>query len=173
MKHIWAPWRIHYLKGMSGKDGLGCLFCRVARQRKDTKNLIVYRGPQTFVILNKYPYNNGHILIVPYMHTGSLSQLSSAVLSELMLQAQIFQEILKPLLHPDGWNIGMNIGKGAGAGIDKHIHMHVLPRWNGDTNFLPVLSETKVISQSLEEFYSALSALVQRHKDMIDTRLNV
>jgi ATP adenylyltransferase len=133
-----------------------CLFCKVIKEKKDSKNFIIERGKFSFVILNKFPYSNGHIMIVPYKHTSDLEELDLESLTEIMSFAQKYIKILKLKMKPDGFNLGFNIGKVAGAGIEDHIHLHIVPRWNGDTNFMPVLSNTKVIPESLENVYKKL-----------------
>jgi len=153
LKIIWAPWRIKYILMPKFKK---CLFCKVIKEKKDSKNFIIERGKFSFVILNKFPYSNGHIMIVPYKHTSDLEELDLESLTEIMSFAQKYIKILKLKMKPDGFNLGFNIGKVAGAGIEDHIHLHIVPRWNGDTNFMPVLSNTKVIPESLESVYKKL-----------------
>lgn len=130
-----------------------CIFCKILRQKTDSKNNILLRSKHCYAVLNTYPYNNGHLMIVTNRHVKSLEALSDAELLDMNKTLIKCKKILKKILNPGGFNIGMNIGKVAGAGVDKHIHMHLLPRWVGDTNFMPTLSSTKVISQSLEELY--------------------
>lgn len=158
MENLWAPWRLAYIKSADRINEDGCVFCDLPSDKKenDRKNLIVYRSKESFVILNKYPYNGGHLLVVPYKHTNSLDDLSSSEMLELM---QMLQESLKALqaaFGPHGYNIGMNLGRPAGAGIEGHLHFHVVPRWNGDTNFMPVVGHTKVISSGCDETWKKL-----------------
>jgi len=153
-KILWAPWRIDYIK--STHKHSGCIFCEFPKQDEDQKNLIVYRGARGFVIMNRYPYNNGHLMIVPYLHTGELDDLSVEDKLELFDFLQMSKNILTKLMKPQGFNIGMNIGRVAGAGITNHLHFHIVPRWGGDTNFMPVCGHTKVISEALEETWSQL-----------------
>jgi ATP adenylyltransferase len=162
MDRLWSPWRSRYIESFAeetkvSKEAEQCLFCRVLSETdKDEENLIVRRGTTCFIMLNLYPYNSGHLMIVPHTHTGELSGLSRDELTEIMLCSQQCIKALNDALHPQGFNIGMNIGRVSGAGIDGHIHMHMVPRWNGDTNFMPVLSETRIISIAIEETYNKI-----------------
>ena len=155
MDNLWAPWRIKYIQA---KKNNGCIFCQKPRQKKDRINFIVKRGKFVFSILNIFPYNNGHILIAPYRHIDSLEKLNSDELIEMFELINHTTKRIKSKLKAQGFNIGFNIGKAAGAGIDKHLHVHIVPRWEADTNFMPVLSGTKIISQSLEELYNILKS---------------
>ena len=134
----------------------GCILCDKANDTEDTKNLILARGSFTYVLMNIYPYNCGHLMIAPYRHLESLEKLSVEEKGEMVAWASKSERILRDAFHAEGFNIGINVGKVAGAGIDDHLHMHVVPRWNGDTNFMPVLGETKVIPEHLEETYAKL-----------------
>jgi len=134
----------------------GCVFCDAAASTDDVANLIVYRGAAAFVILNKFPYNNGHLMVVPYLHTASLAELSETATAELLTLAKAAQCALEKAMHPEGYNLGMNLGTAAGAGIADHLHLHVVPRWNGDTNFMPVLTDVKVMPDALEHSCSLL-----------------
>ncbi len=153
MKILWAPWRIKYILGKKEK---GCIFCKAVKSKQDKKNLIIERLKYCFVILNKYPYNNGHLMIVPYKHTGNIEDLDDNTLLEMMKTAQKYVKKMKKKMKTDGFNIGINIGRIAGAGIEEHIHMHIVPRWAGDNNFMPVIGNTKVISESFESVYNKL-----------------
>lgn len=153
MEYMWAPWRMDYI--LSPKP-TGCIFCDKPKQESDRDNLILYRGETCFVIMNFYPYNNGHLMIVPYQHVSNLEQLTAAEQAEMMAVLTKSNEILKETMNPDGMNIGMNLGKVAGAGIDDHLHFHIVPRWNGDSNFMPVLGHTKVLAQALYETWDML-----------------
>ncbi len=155
MDNLWAPWRIKYIQA---KKNTGCIFCQKPRQKKDRTNFIVKRGKFVFSILNIFPYNNGHTLVVPYRHIDSLDKLNNDELIEMFELINHTTKQLKSKLKAQGFNIGFNIGKIAGAGIDKHLHVHIVPRWEADTNFMPVLSGTKIISQSLEELYNILKS---------------
>ncbi len=152
MKYLWAPWRMNYILG--GKKG-GCFFCRELKEKRQKKNLILCQGEYVFVVMNKYPYNNGHLMIVPKRHCLDLEDLDSCELKELFELLKTSARALKRALRPHGLNIGMNIGKAGGAGED-HLHLHIVPRWEGDTNFMPVMSETKIIPEYLEETYQKL-----------------
>lgn len=153
MDRLWAPWRIRYV---SRKKQRGCIFCKVLKEKKDKKNFIVLRSKYCFAILNTYPYNNGHLMIVPKRHVKSLEDLKEAELLDMNNTLIKIKSTLKRILNPGGFNIGMNIGKAAGAGIANHIHTHIVPRWLGDINFMPVIANTKVVSQSLEELYAKI-----------------
>lgn len=152
MERLYAPWRMAYVEQPhSPKPGAtGCVFCDAAASTDDAANLIVHRGESAFVLLNKFPYNNGHLLVVPYMHTAKLPDLPDAALAEIWTLAKEAQSALQAAMHPEGYNLGMNLGVAAGAGIADHLHLHVVPRWNGDTNFMPVLTDVKVMPDSLE-----------------------
>jgi len=157
MKIIWAPWRMKYVQGIGEGDTSGeCIFCIKPKQNADRENLILHRGARCFIILNLYPYTNGHLLVVPYRHTANIGDLNAETACELWELVNMSTKALTEAFHPDGFNIGMNIGRTAGAGIDRHIHMHIVPRWNGDTNFLPVIGGAKVISQGVLDTYDAL-----------------
>ena len=152
MKRIWAPWRIEYL---TKEKEEGCIFCKKPKENRDRENLIVYRGETGFIIMNRYPYSNGHLMAVPYRHIRELGELSDLERSELMTLVVKCMEILKAF-KPDGFNIGMNLGRVAGAGIDDHIHFHIVPRWSGDTNFMPVIGDIKIMPEYLDETYLKL-----------------
>ena len=154
---IFAPWRSEYILS-GGQKTDGCIFCDYPKQDKDEENLIIYRGKLCFVIMNRYPYNAGHLMVIPYRHLHNFMELTADELTELMQLVQKAVETLTKVMHPNGFNIGMNIGKVAGAGIDQHLHMHVVPRWNGDTNFMPVVGDTRVISEALESARKRLTA---------------
>ena len=154
MKKLWAPWRNRYLKHLK-QMSVRCIFCSKPKEKNDRKNYILKRGEYCYTILNLYPYNNGHVMVVPYRHTNDLSLLGKEEIWETMQFVCEIQQKLRKKIKPAGFNIGINIGKDAGAGFD-HLHMHIVPRWNGDTNFMPVLADTKIISESLEEVYQLL-----------------
>ncbi len=151
---LWAPWRIKYV---SNKKESGCLFCKINKQKNDKKNQIVFRSSFCFAVLNRYPYNNGHLLIAPYKHTSKLEELNEKEILDIHKVLIKIKKMLTKILNPNGFNIGFNIGEDAGAGIVDHIHLHLVPRWKGDTNFMPVLSETKIISESLTDLYQKLT----------------
>lgn len=153
MKFLSAPWRWEFITKIGKQKG--CLFCNVQKKSRDNA-LICYRGKQYFVILNKYPYNTGHLMIVPYQHHSSPDRISPADSIEMWELMNKSIEILRHHFHPDGFNIGMNIGQSAGAGIKDHFHLHVVPRWTGDANFMSVLGETKVMSYRIDDIFSIL-----------------
>jgi ATP adenylyltransferase len=153
MEQIWAPWRIEYIL-MEKPEG--CILCEKPGQRNDALNYILYRGDKNFVIMNSYPYNPGHIMVAPYRHIANLEELTDEELHEHFETVRQSIKVLKQAFNPGGFNIGMNIGKVAGAGIDEHIHTHIVPRWQGDTNFMPVVSDIRVVPEALAETYQKL-----------------
>jgi ATP adenylyltransferase len=156
---LWAPWRLAYIaKDPSTKPDTECFICRGLAGSDDRANQIVLRTPRSVVLLNRYPYNNGHLLIAPLNHVGRLDELSNDELLEVNQSVRRMIAIVERRMRPDGFNIGVNMGKVAGAGLPGHIHWHLVPRWNGDTNFMPVVADVKVISQSLEALYEVLAA---------------
>lgn len=144
------------MKYISKADSEECIFCKKSKEKKDEENMILFRGKNVFVIMNIYPYNPGHIMIAPYTHTGEIKKLNDDELFEMMKLTQASIEIIENKMRPQGYNVGINIGRIAGAGFEHHIHIHIVPRWNGDTNFMPIIGETKVIPVSLEETYKNL-----------------
>lgn len=154
MRYLWAPWRMDYILEKKQK---GCIFCNTSKEGGDEKNLILWQSDNAFVIMNRFPYNNGHLMVVPRRHCTDLDQLSKEELQEVFYLLKVSTQVLKECLHPHGFNIGINIGKVGGAGED-HIHFHIVPRWRGDTNFMPVLSATKIIPEYLEETYHKLNS---------------
>ena len=153
MENIWAPWRKEFI--LSKKEE-NCFFCTAIKDNQDRKNLVLHRGKECFCILNKYPYNSGHLMVAPKMHKDDLSKLSDSEMLELLTLTRDVKDILTKKLKPEGFNLGINFGKVAGAGVEDHVHLHLVPRWKGDTNFMPVIAETKVIPQSLEDLYLEL-----------------
>ncbi len=154
MKYLWSPWRMAYIQ--NHKRDLTCVFCREMARPDGPENLIVYRGKYNFVILNRYPYNSGHLMIVPYEHCPDLDALVAEARTEMIEMATQAVRVLQAVYHPHGFNLGVNIGEPAGAGIVDHVHMHVLPRWSGDTNFMSTLGMTRVLPESLEETYQRI-----------------
>ena len=152
MDRLYAPWRMAYIDQPQKPDAgaTGCVFCDKAASTDDVANLIVHRGRFCFVLLNLFPYNNGHLMVVPYRHTAALADLDADAALDLMALTQAAQAALDRAMRPEGYNLGMNLGKVSGAGIADHLHLHVVPRWNGDTNFMPVLADVKVLPDSLE-----------------------
>ena len=147
MDYLWTPWRYAYVSG--AEAATSCIFCEAPKE-SDEKARIVHRGMHCYIILNTYPYTNGHVMIVPYAHLDEIEKLPVEAAHEMMALTQRMEGVLRSLYHPDGINLGMNIGKAAGAGIAGHIHMHVLPRWVADANFISVVGETRVLPESLE-----------------------
>jgi len=158
LERLWAPWREKFI--LCEKQP-GCFLCRTARENQDRKNLILFRGKRCFVILNRYPYNNGHLMVAPFRHVGKLEDLKEEEATELWKISQLCVKALKSGLKPQGINLGMNLGKVSGAGVADHIHLHIVPRWQGDTNFMPVLAETKLISVGLSNTYRLLKRELQ------------
>jgi ATP adenylyltransferase len=157
LEQLWAPWRLSYVaaaKAPAPRDG--CFICQGLAETDDRRNLIALRTPRSVVVLNRFPYNNGHLLIAPVAHKGRLDELDPGELLETMETLRRMVRALDGLMHPDGYNIGLNLGHAAGAGLPGHLHWHIVPRWHGDTNFMPVLANTKVIVQSLDALYELL-----------------
>ncbi len=152
-----AAWRSEYINAPHEEKQDDCIFCEYPRQQKDLENLLLVRAEKAFVMMNRYPYSSGHLMVIPYRHTNDFTSLSSEESLELIHLAQRATETLKRVLHPDAFNLGMNLGKVAGAGIDAHMHLHIVPRWNGDTNFMSVTAETKVLPEALSTTYERLS----------------
>ncbi len=158
-QRLWAPWRLDYIKGPKPDE---CIFCAAVADDDDAARYVVARGERCFVILNAFPYNNGHVMVSPFKHVPSIEGLDQDELTELMTLAQRSLAALRAAYGPDGFNLGINQGKIAGAGFDEHVHLHVVPRWGGDTNFMPVIGSTRVLPESLESSYRALAeALAQ------------
>jgi ATP adenylyltransferase len=158
---LWAPWRLDYVRANKNPNEATCFICRAVAENADRENWVVWRGGSSVVILNRFPYNNGHLLVAPQAHKGTLEELTDAEMLELMQTQRRMIQVLDRTLSPHGYNIGLNLGSVAGAGLPGHLHWHVVPRWNGDTNFMPVLSGTRVIVQSLESLFE----LMQQHRD--------
>jgi ATP adenylyltransferase len=157
MEQLWAPWRLAYVAAeKSPADAERCFLCDGLAAADDRRNLIVLRTPLCVVLLNRYPYNNGHLLVAPQSHKGDLAALDATELLETQETLRRMLPVLDRLLRPDGYNIGLNLGRAAGAGLPGHLHWHIVPRWHGDTNFMPIVADTKVISQSLDAIYDLL-----------------
>lgn len=167
MDRLWSPWRSQYIDSFKNKnDEDKCVFCEMVEDDPaELTNLLVDRGPLTFTVLNLYPYNNGHLMVVPYRHTSEFITLTDEEIIEVMNKMRTAYNALKKVLHPEGFNMGLNLGRVAGAGIHEHIHFHIVPRWNGDTNFMPVLGEVKVISQELIETKKRLLEIYNEMKN--------
>ncbi|MEM1626308.1 MAG: HIT domain-containing protein [Sulfolobaceae archaeon] len=160
MNILWAPWRLKYILSSASKRMEECLFCRVLKENDDRKNYIVYRGKLSYIILNAFPYNPGHVMVVPYRHVPTLELLDDNEGLELFQLVQLSLKVLREVYNPDGFNIGVNIGKVAGAGIESHVHIHIVPRWSGDTNFMPVFGNVKVIPEALEDTYEKIKKVI-------------
>ena len=154
MENLWAPWRIEYIKKV---DEVGCIFCQKPAEESDASNYILYRGQKNFIIMNSYPYSPGHLMIAPYRHIANLDGLTDEELCEHYELVRSSVAVLRKVFKPDGFNIGMNLGRVAGAGIDKHLHSHIVPRWSGDTNFMPVIADTNVVNEAIDETYQKLA----------------
>ncbi len=155
MKRLWAPWRLEYVQ--SAEEQTGCVFCDAAAGG-DAERLVVHRGEHAFVLLNKFPYASGHLMVAPYSHIGSLGDVSDDQALEVHRLAAAALDVLAKAMHPQGYNLGWNLGRIAGAGVVDHVHLHVVPRWAGDTNFMPVLGDVKVIPEALEDTRAKLAA---------------
>jgi ATP adenylyltransferase len=153
MKRIWSPWRVQYIRV---QNPTGCIFCDKPKEDKDPQNLILYRGKCNFVIMNAFPYNPGHLMVVPYRHIGKLEDMTAEERNDHYETVSRAVGVLRETCKSDNFNVGMNLGRVAGAGIANHIHTHIVPRWNGDNNFMPVIGETRVISESMEDIYKRL-----------------
>lgn len=154
MTHLWTPWRSTYMN--QKKEKARCIFCDAAAGTADEENLVICRGEFAFVLLNRYPYTSGHLMIAPYDHVPRLARISTAAADEIMHLTRVAEEILEKTYQPDGLNLGMNLGEAAGAGVEQHIHMHVLPRWNGDANFMTSVGGTRIIPEALPDTYAKL-----------------
>lgn len=159
MEHLWSPWRMQYI--LNNKKENGCVFCHVLTQEDNVDNLIIARGEYAYVILNKFPYNTGHTLIIPYQHTVSYENLTPDCRAEMMELITKATKVLRAVYNPQAFNIGANIGAAAGAGIAPHVHFHILPRWEGDTNFLTTVAQTRIIPEDLAESYRRILAAWQ------------
>src|SRR4030095_5562697 len=164
MDKLWSPWRSKYIE--SFKPGAvkeeGCLFCRVHKENEDEKNFLLHRAKKNFIIMNLFPYNSGHLMVVPYQHASTFNELDDDSCLESMQQLKLCCDILNVAIHPHGFNIGSNIGKVSGAGIEDHVHFHIVPRWTGDSNFMPIINDVKVISEAMEDTYRKLKEALQK-----------
>jgi ATP adenylyltransferase len=159
MDYVWSPWRYRYISQAGPGDE--CIFCVAAAGARDEENYILHRAKLNFVILNRYPYTNGHLMIAPYEHVATLEQAAEETLTEMMLLARRAEGSLREIYRPRGLNLGMNLGECAGAGVAGHIHMHVLPRWPADSNFMTTVGETRILPETLEATYQKLVAAFQ------------
>jgi ATP adenylyltransferase len=162
MDHLWTPWRMAYLQGKEPMPE-GCLFC-TALQKEDPQVHIVYRGDLCYAILNRFPYNNGHLMIVPHVHVATVEALDAETLAELMALTQLSLRVLREAYNPQGFNVGINIGEVAGAGVADHIHLHIVPRWGGDNNYMSTVSETRIIPEWLDQTFARLQPLFETCK---------
>jgi len=156
MDYLWSPWRFKYMEEAAQGKQTACFFCEAVKSTRDEETLVVYRGKKVFAILNRYPYTSGHLMIVPYAHVAELRLCDVGALKEMMELAQRVETAFRTTYKPDGMNLGMNLGKAAGAGVAGHLHLHVLPRWFGDTNFMTVTGETRVQPEELKTTYQKL-----------------
>jgi ATP adenylyltransferase len=157
LDRLWSPWRAKYIASGVDSQSSSCVFCRIAEDsQNDEANLVIHRGEHNFVVLNLYPYITGHLLVLPYQHLGELDSTAKEISDELMDLTKRAQTALRKVYSPPGFNIGMNLGAAAGAGIVDHIHLHILPRWSGDTNFMTTVAETRVIPESLNTTFTKL-----------------
>jgi ATP adenylyltransferase len=157
MKHLWSPWRLEYLTSPKTE---GCIFCDACQGDDDRESLVLLRGERAYLVLNRFPYNNGHFMAVPYSHVPSLEDLDTSTLTEMMLLVNRGVGALRATMAPQGFNIGANLGQVAGAGVEEHVHMHVVPRWAGDTNFMPVLGDIRVVPQTWLQTFDMLKAVL-------------
>jgi len=166
MDKLWSPWRSKYIEsfkpGAEKKDG--CLFCRVMDENNDDINFVIHRAEKSFIIMNLFPYNSGHLMIVPYAHASTFDELDEDTCGECMKNIKLCCNILNDAIHPHGFNIGANIGRVAGSGIEDHVHFHIVPRWSGDSNFMPIINDVKVISEAMEDTFKKLKASLENHK---------
>ena len=156
MKIIWAPWRMAYIK--NARKPRGCIFCLKVREQRDSDNLLLHRGQHGFIMMNLFPYNSGHLMVAPYAHVKTLDTLPADGALDLIRMTNLSLRVLRTEIRPEGFNVGMNLGRVSGAGIEGHVHLHIVPRWNGDTNFMPLFSEIRVIPEHLRETYRKLRA---------------
>jgi ATP adenylyltransferase len=162
MERLWRPWRINYIKDIENIREEGCIFCTKPQQGDDEKSLILHRGKTAFIMLNLFPYNTGHLMVSPYRHQGDIADLTEEERNEMMELAVLSVRVIREAMRPQAFNLGMNIGKTAGAGFHEHVHMHIVPRWEGDTNFMPVVAGAKVMPESVQENYKRLKEALRR-----------
>jgi ATP adenylyltransferase len=171
MDHLWAPWRMAYIDAGATKDE-GCIFCTKPAEHRDEENLLLYRSERCFVLMNLFPYNNGHLMVAPYVHVPTILELDPPTLTDIMTTTQRCLSALQRAMSPHGFNMGINQGSVAGAGITDHVHFHIVPRWNGDTNFMPVLADTKVMPDYLRNTYRQIRPFLENpadHQQSADT----
>lgn len=163
MENLWAPWRMAFITPKELQPP-ACIFCTKPAENQDAEAHILYRGEHCFMMLNLYPYNNGHLMIAPYQHVGTIEKLDATTLAELMAQAQLALRALRFAMKPEGFNMGINQGKVAGAGFEDHVHLHIVPRWHGDTNFMPLLADVKVMPEHIDNVYRQLKQALEAVK---------
>jgi len=165
MEKLFSPWRSKYISSFANEEKKDvCVLCDAYNAEDDEQSLLVYRGREAFVIMNRFPYNSGHLMVIPARHTSDFQSLTISEQSEMMALLAVSERALKELSKPQGFNIGMNLGRIAGAGIDGHLHWHIVPRWNGDTNFLPVIADVKVVSEDMAEQWKRLREIFGRNR---------
>jgi ATP adenylyltransferase len=157
MDYLWTPWRASYMRDKKARTG--CLFCQAAASAADEETLIVHRAKRSFVILNRYPYTAGHLMVAPYQHAARMQEVDEEALEEIMRVLRFAEKGLEELYRPEGLNLGMNLGEAAGAGIEQHIHMHLLPRWKGDANFMTTVANSRIIPEALEDTYARVKKI--------------
>lgn len=160
MNHLWSPWRMTYIENAKKEEG--CVFCNAQAKQDNVENLIAFRGKFSYVILNRYPYTSGHLMVIPFVHVPNLESLDSETRAEMMELTSQCTTILKNIYKTESFNVGANIGEAAGAGVLGHVHIHIVPRWSGDTNFMSTVGETRVLPESLEETYKRVSQAFQK-----------
>jgi len=168
MEIKWTPWRRTYIKSSSDAE-TGCVLCNAYQANDDAAKLVLYRGKHAYVVMNLYPYNPGHLMVAPYEHIGDFTALDPQIAAEIMILGQRCVEVLGAEMSPDGFNLGLNLGRVSGAGVDQHLHLHVVPRWNGDTNFMPVIGGVKLIPEAIDDTYAALKPHFDALKLSFDT----
>lgn len=162
MENIYAPWRKDFIEKKDKEEG--CIFCKRKELEVSPESLVIYKGKLSFILLNKYPYNNGHIMIAPYSHIADFTKLTDEEILDLSLNIKLGIDILKKAYNPQGFNVGMNLGSVAGAGVADHLHWHIVPRWGGDTNFMPVVGKTKVLHEILSDTFNRLVPIIEEYK---------
>ena len=160
MNRLWAPWRMPFIQKVKKSDPKGCIFCKAFEEQKDKANFVLDRGRHSVAMLNIYPYNNGHLMVAPSRHTGDFQEISGVEWQDVMALTGKCQRVLEETLYPHGYNIGINLGRAGGAGLDDHLHVHLVPRWNGDANFMPIVGAIKVLPQALSESYDQLKEAI-------------
>lgn len=162
MKHLWSPWRMNYIEGNKKEEG--CVFCNAQSKPDSAENLIAFRGKSAYVILNRYPYTSGHLMVIPFKHVGTIEELDSETRAEMMELTSRCTTELRQIYKPHGFNVGINMGEAAGAGVLGHVHIHIVPRWAGDTNFMSSVGETRVLPESLEQTYQRVREAFEASK---------